>query len=176
MKLLKKLIPIFILVLASCSDEQDFSQAKDLEVTTDLSGPILSVEASEDVLNAGVFATQEVNFDGFQNENFSDRVLSGVINFQLNNTTSKQLDVTVDFLNDGGAVIDTKFMTIDEAPPEQIVLDSIVYDDSNLEILKNISSIALSVQNNSGTTSVSSLDDPKFTFQSSGSFIIEVLE
>jgi hypothetical protein len=176
MKLLKKLIPIFILVFASCSDEQDFSQAKDLEVTTDLSGPILSVETSEDVLNAGTFTPQEVNFDGFQTDLFSDRVVSGVINMEVCNSTSKQLDITVELLSDGGIVLDSKLISVDAAPPEQTVLDSLVYDDSNIEILKNVSSILVSLENNGDTTSVSTLDDPKITFQSSGSFKLELLE
>ncbi len=176
MKFLKKIIPIFILVLASCSDEQDFSQAKDLEVTTDLSGPILSVEVPEDIFNSDTFIPQEVNFDGFQTSLFSERVVSGVINFEVNNTTSKELDLTVNFLNDSGVIIDYKIISIDAAPPEQIVLDSLVYDDSNIEILKSISSISVSVENNGDTTSVSTIDDPKLTFQSSGSFKLELLE
>ena len=98
---------LFFLFLFSCSEPQDFNQAKDLEVIPDLSGSIVYVETTEAIINSisPVAITQNINFDAFTSSIFSDKVISGSVKFQLENTTSiwkvrtagKKLRVKLDF-------------------------------------------------------------------------------
>tara|TARA_R110002050_G_scaffold18755_7_gene54456 strand:- start:16446 stop:16991 length:546 start_codon:yes stop_codon:yes gene_type:complete len=167
---------ICLLFFSSCSEKPDFNQAKDLEIITDVSGSILYIESTEALINSTPmpgFLTQNINFDGFEDDLFSDKVISGSITFQLENTTSKQLDLTVDFLDAAGNSIDSEFFSINAAPPSVTVNREVFYgppSGKSIEIIKNISSIQLSFINNSGNASVSNLSSPKVIFLSSGSF------
>lgn len=183
MKKYLKMLPAFLLILlVSCSEEQDFDQYKDLDIITDASGPVLYVESTEDLINLMTtpnFPPQKVNFDGFKTNFFADRVISGTVDFQIENTTSKQLEVTVDFLNDADDVIDSRVVLVPAAPPSVIINENFEYgppSGSSIEIIKNVSSIQLSVVNFSGNTSVSSLPDPKVIFRSSASFKLRVIK
>jgi len=56
-------------VFSSCSEELDFDQIDDIAVTPTLEGPLVYVEAPEDVINlapaGAIFYEQEINFDAF---------------------------------------------------------------------------------------------------------------
>tara|TARA_R110000868_G_scaffold86347_9_gene242287 strand:+ start:16095 stop:16652 length:558 start_codon:yes stop_codon:yes gene_type:complete len=173
---------ICLFFFSSCSDKQDFDQAKDLEIITDVSGPIVYIESTEALINsipAPSFLTQNINFDGFETNLFSDKVISGSITFQIENTTSKQVDLTVDLLDDAGNILDTEFFSINASPPAVLINREIFYGSPSgrsIDIVKNTSSILLSFVNNSGNTSVSNLPEPKVIFRSIGSFKLRVIE
>ena len=171
-----------LILLTSCIEEQDFDQAKDLEIITDISGPILYVESPENLINDATdsnFISQNINFDGFNAAIFSDRVISGSLNFQIENTTSKQIDFTLDFLDDADTVIDSEFFSIPAAPPTVVINREIFYgppSGRSIDIIKNTSSFQLSAVNNSGNTSVSNDNEPKVIFRSSGNFKLRLVE
>ncbi|HLT51523.1 MAG TPA: hypothetical protein VKZ93_06170, partial [Arenibacter sp.] len=62
------------------------------------------------------FYSREFNFDGFSEDIFADRVLDGTIFYELENTTSKELEVTVEFLDEAGEPLDLQIFHIDPAP------------------------------------------------------------
>ncbi|QXP54080.1 hypothetical protein [Cellulophaga sp. HaHa_2_1] len=173
-------IPLLLLVVISaCSDEQDFDQARDLDVITDATGPVLYLESTEDLINASPVISQNINFDGFNSELFSDRVISGSLTFQIENSTSKQLDIRVIFLNEAGSPLDVVNFSTAEAPPIDIIDTEIFYGTAagkSIDIIKSTSSLQVIFTNNSGSTSVSSLPDPKLIFRSSASFKLRVIE
>ncbi len=89
---------LFLLVVlcSSCMQEQDFNQLDDLNITPTITSSILYMEASEELINTvvpGDFYSEEFNFDAFTEEFFSDGVLSGVLTYELENSTSKRIDI-----------------------------------------------------------------------------------
>ncbi|MBO0590438.1 hypothetical protein I2486_03370 [Cellulophaga sp. E16_2] len=170
---------LFLFVITACSDEQNFDQARDLDVITDATGPILYFESTEALINSSPIITQNVNFDGFSSELFSDRVISGSLTFQIENTTSKQLEIRLEFLNEAGDPVDVEVFSVDAAPPAVIVDREVFYGPAtgkSIDIIKSTSSLRMIFTNNSGSTSVSSLPDPKLIFRSSASFKLRVIE
>jgi len=169
------------LFLFSCSEPQDFNQAKDLEVIPDLSGSIVYVETTEAIINSTspVSITQNINFDAFTSSIFSDKVISGSVKFQLENTTSKNMQVQIDFLDASDVPLDSFLVTALAAPPETTSELEVAYgppSGRNIAIIRNTSSIQLTFVNNSDNTSVSSLSNPKLIFKSSASFKLRLLE
>ncbi|MBM1106099.1 hypothetical protein JQC67_08130 [Aurantibacter crassamenti] len=180
-KLCYFLFGLLILVsLQSCVEELNFDQFDDLQIEPVLEGSILYVEAPESIINRAVaanFYTQDFNFDGFSDAFFADRVIDGVVTYLVENTTSKDLNITVEFIDDGGNVLDTEFFTITPAPPVEPVLREIPYGGTgrSLDILRNTSAIRVTAENvNGDTSSTSSLPDPKVTIKSSGKFTLSV--
>lgn len=181
---MKKIIPlvlIFFICLGSCSEQQDFDQVRDLEVIPDLSGPIVYVETTEAIINtiSPDTISQSINFDGFASGVFSDRVISGSIQFQLQNSTSKDMDLIIDFLDSDNNSLDSVEIGVAPALPERTINLEIPYgppSGRNIDIIRNTSSLQLRFINNSDNTSVSSLPDPKLIFRSSASFKLILLE
>jgi hypothetical protein len=161
--------------LHSCIEKTDFDQFDDLRIEPTVESSILFVEVPERTINlatASTFYSQDFNFDGFSDEFFAERVLDGVVTYVIENTTSKELDVTVEFLDEAGNVLDSEQFTIAAAPPETIDLREIPYGGAgrSLDIIINTSGIRLSAINNGDTTSTSSLPNPKVILKSSGKF------
>ena len=182
MRKLYYLYCVFLLSFTSCAEQQDFDQAKDLEIITDISGPLLFIASPESFINEATtvnFISQNINFDGFNSKVFSERVLSGYLTFQVENSTSKQLDFTIDFLDEAGNILDTEFFSIPAAPPSVLIERELYYgppSGRSIEIIKNTSSFQLSAVNNSGNTSVATSDAPRVVFRSSGSFKMRLIE
>lgn len=163
----------------SCIEEQNFDQFEDLNITPVIEGSILYVEAPESLINltvSSVFYTQDFNFDGFSDAIFADRVLDGVVTYIVENTTSKDLDITVEFLDDSDNVLDTERFPILAAPPASIELREISYGGAgrSLDIIRNTSAIRVSAINNGDGTSTSNLPGPKITIKSSGKFRLSI--
>ncbi len=171
-----------LLLFFSCTEKQDFDQVKDLEIITNVSGPIVYLESTEAFINNTTipnFLTQNMNFDIFETNFVADRIISGSITFQIENTTSKELALTIDFLDKAGSIIDSEFFLINAAPPLVAIRREIFYgppSERSIEIVKNISGFQLGFVNNSGTTSVSSLPLPKVVIKSMGSFKLALIE
>jgi len=169
---------LFIMLLAggltSCTEELDFNQFDDLEATPTYEAGILYLEAPENVINlisgANVFS-QNFNFDAFSSDIFADRVLDGTITFIVENTTSKELAITIEFLDDGDNVTDTEVFSIQPAPTA-IIQREIAYGDSgrSIDIIKTLSTIRVTATNLGDNTSVSTLENPLITLKSSGKF------
>ena len=166
-------------LLFSCVEKQNFDQYDDLNVTPEITSSLVYVESPEEYINnqAGVdFYTQDFNFDAFNEAFFADRVLDGSITYQLENTTSKRLEITLSFLDDAGNVLDTEIFTIEPAPTA-VLTREIFYGGAtgrSLDIVRNTSGIRVSARNLGDTTSVSSLPDPKIILRSSARFRIRL--
>ncbi|MEH6678947.1 MAG: hypothetical protein V7724_00295 [Sediminicola sp.] len=167
-----------LLGLYSCAEKQNFDQYEDLNVTPTIEGSILYVEVPEYLINASqsyYFYTREFNFDAFNEDFFAERVLSGVVTYEVVNTTSKPMELVAEFLDGNGTILDTESFSI-EAAPAPIFRREITYGPAgrSIEIIKNMSSIRVSAQNLGDDTSVSTIPDPKVIVRSSGAFVIEV--
>ena len=102
-------------ILSSCVDKQDFDQLDNLNVTPTAEASILYVETPERIINqvSGInFYSQTFNFDAFSEEFFADNVLDGVVTYEVENTTSKPLDITFEFLDDAGNSLDSENFTV----------------------------------------------------------------
>lgn len=171
---------LFLLTsLQSCIEEQNFDQFDNLRIEPTVEGSILYVEAPEDVINLAAvanFYSQDFNFDGFSEAFFADKVIDGVVTYIVENTTSKDLTITVEFVDDAGNVLDTEVFPIAAAPPESIELREIPYGGAgrSLDIIRNTSGIRVSAENNGDNISTSNLSDPKVTIRSSGKFRLSV--
>ena len=146
---------IILLALYSCIERQNFDQYDDLEIIPTVEASILYIESPERLLNeipGQDFYSQDFNFDGFSVDAFSDRVLDGFVFYEIENTTSKEMEATVEFLDEGGNTLDTQYFHIDPAPTPLVQLQ-VAY-----------------VRNLGDNSSVSNLPDPKIIFRSSGQF------
>ncbi len=163
------------MLLTSCVDEQNFDQYDDLRITPIVEGSILYVESPERLINSanGVdFFSQDFNFDAFAEDYVAERVLNGTVTYIIENTTSKELDVLVEFLDEGGTVLDSELFLIPPAPTAllQREVNYGTASGKSIDIIKNTSSIKVSVRNLGDNTSVSNLSDPKVILKSSGKF------
>ncbi len=176
----KYLLLCFMIVglLISCVEEQDFNQFDDLEIIPTVEASIFYLETPESLINlsSGLnFYSQTFNFDAFSEEFFSENVLDGVVTYEVENTTSKQLDITVEFLDEAGNVLDTENFPVNPAPTS-ILQREIAYGGAgrSIDIIKNTSSIRISGLNLGDSSSVSNLQDPKIILRSSGEFRVSL--
>ena len=126
MKGIQNTLLIFIctILCLSCSEKQDFSQYEDLSVTPTLEASIFFVKVQESLINRVVdvsFFTQDFNFDAFEEAFFSDRVLEGVITYELENTTDKPIEIEIEFLDENDMLLDTEVFTMPAAPPAVLI-------------------------------------------------------
>jgi hypothetical protein len=168
----------FIGLLFSCSEELDFDQYDDLLVRPTLETSIFYVKAQESIINRinGLsFFSQDFNFDAFEEPFFADRVLEGSITYQLENTTSKEIQITIEFLDETGVVLDTEFFQMGAAPTA-LLNREVAYGTAgkSLDILRNTTTIRLSASNLGDSSSTSALEDPAVTLRSSGQFTLQI--
>lgn len=174
-KIIKSILFIFFLSVASCAEDLDFGQYQDLEATPSYEASILYLEAPEDIINLAETGTDVVsknfNFDAFSSEIFSKSVLDGTIVYLAENTTNTALEITIDFLDEEGTVTDTEIITVQEAP-SAVLQREISYGDRgrSIEIIKTLTTIRISAKNLGRGSDGSNLTDPKFTLKSSGKF------
>ncbi len=166
------------LTLLSCIEEQDFNQYDEIGLTPTYEASILYVETPESLVNAttgvNVFS-ENFNFDAFSSDVFANRVLDGTITYIVENTSSKELEVSIELLDAGGNVLDTEVILVEPTPMAMLQRD-IAYGSSgrSIEIIKNTSSIRVTANNLGDTTSTSSEPDPKIVLKSSGKFRVEI--
>lgn len=179
---MKKIYTFFLVIIIgcySCVEEQNFDQFDDLNIIPTIEASILYVESPEQVINDAVGAvwySNTFNFDAFNEAFFADNVVDGVITYELENTTSKELEIIFEFLDDTGAVLDTENFRIDPAPTA-ILTREIAYGNAtgrSLDIIRNTSSIRVSASNFGDNTSVSNLPDPMIIFRSSAKFRVRL--
>tara|TARA_R110001583_G_scaffold1400_3_gene11256 strand:- start:467 stop:1015 length:549 start_codon:yes stop_codon:yes gene_type:complete len=166
------------MLLFSCVEEQDFNQYDDLSVTPTYEASVLYLEVPESAINllpSGYTYSQDFNFDAFSEDIFADRVLEGVITYNVENTTSKPIEIQIEFLDEAGAVLDTEQFVLGPEPTA-VLQREIAYGPSgrSLNIIRNTSSISVTATNNGDNVSTSSQDDPMVTLKSSGKFTVRI--
>lgn len=172
-------VAMVFFVAVSCSEEQDFDQFDDLSVTPTLASSVFYLESDEDFINQGSalipFYSQTFNFDAFNEQFVAERLLEGTITYEIENTTSKQLNITIEFLDELGNVLDVETFDIDPAPavPQTIQID---YGPGgkSLDILTNTSTIRVTGSNLSDSTSVSTSPEPKVIVRSAAEFLFRL--
>lgn len=169
----------FLFLNQSCYERQDFSQFDDLSVTPTLASGLFYFESDEATINStgalGSFYTDEVNFDAFNQEYVAERLLEGIITYEIENTTSKQLEIIIEFLDDAGRPLDTEIFTV-EADPSEIVVRDVPYGPAgkSIDILASTSSLRVSANNLGDGVSVSSVEDPKIILRSGAQFVFRL--
>ncbi|SIS83833.1 hypothetical protein SAMN05421766_104282 [Zobellia uliginosa] len=165
------------LTLLSCVEDQDFNQYDEIGVTPNLEASILYVEAPESLVNetngANIFS-RNFNFDAFSSDVFAKRVLDGTITYIVENTTSKELQVTIELLDADDNVLDTEIIPVDPTPYS--LQRDVAYGSSgrSIDIIKNTSSIRVTANNLGDTSSTSNEPEPKIILKSSGQFRVEI--
>jgi hypothetical protein len=168
----------FMAFFSSCSEELDFDQFNALQVRPTLEASIFYVKAQESVINRinGLsFFTQDFNFDAFEEPFFAERVLQGSITYELENTTSKEIAITIEFLDASEAVLDTESFRM-TAAPTALLRREVAYGPGgkSLDILRNTTTIRLNASNLGDNSSTSSLADPAVVLRSSGQFTLQI--
>ena len=173
-------IAVFFGLFSSCSDSLNFNQAEDLIAEPEIEASLLYIETPERIINlatASNFITQDFNFDAFSSNFFAERVIEGTVTYVVENTTSKELVVTVQFLDESGTVLDTEVFSVAAAPTEILEVE-IPYGGTgrSIDIIKNTSSIQVTGENVTGdTTSTSGVPDAKVTLKSKGKFKLSII-
>lgn len=162
------------MVLQSCADEQNFDQFDDLSVEPTLASSVFYFESDEATINLagpGAFYTQSFTFEAFNEPFVAERVLDGMIIYEVENTTSKELAILIEFLDAGGTVLDSESFVVQPAPAP-LLERQIAYGNGgrSLDILRNTTNIRVSGDNLGDATSVSSVSEPKITLRSSAEF------
>ncbi|WP_291869171.1 hypothetical protein [Maribacter sp.] len=172
---------LFALMLIghSCIEEQDFGQYDDLSVIPKFESSIIYIEATEEVINLApntTFYSQEFDFNPFSESVFADRVVDGVITYELENTTSKDLDIKLEFLDESGVILDTEIFSPIYKAPSAVLKREVVYGNTgeSLDIIINTSKIRVTANNLSDNSSVSTQPEPLIVLKSSGKFSVRV--
>lgn len=168
---------LIFLSFLSCIEEQNFDQYDDLNITPTFEASILYLEVPERTINlvTGLNTySQNFNFDAFAEDIFSERVLEGVLIYEVANTTSKPLQIEIQFLDEAGTVLDTERFQLDPEPTA--TLQEIAYGPAgrSIDIIRNTSSITLTANNLGDNTSTSSQSNPMVTLKSSGKFTVSI--
>ncbi|WP_420604248.1 hypothetical protein [Flagellimonas sp.] len=172
-------LAVVFTILLSCSEKQDFNQFDDLSITPTLTSSILYLESDEQFINTlsafDAFYSQTVNFDAFNEQYVAERLLEGKIIYEFENTTSKRLNIAIDFLDEGGGVLDTESFDVEPATtPAQTT--EITYGPSgkSLDILRATSGLRITGTNLSDATSVSTASEPKIIMRSAAEFLFRL--
>ncbi len=178
--MLKKTFVFFLCLglLVSCVDDLDFNQVDDLQLTPTYEASILYFQSPEDVINDTTdaeFFVKNFEFEAFSSDVFADRVIDGVITYVVENTTSKELELKVEFLNDAGFVTDIERFRMPPQPTAMLQRE-IVYGSSgkNIDILKTLTTIRITSRNLSDNTSVSAASNPTVSVKTSGKFRVRL--
>lgn len=174
MKKLETYLTILILLsfLGGCAEKQDFNQYEDLSITPSVEAALLYLEAPEQLINEApdsAFFSQSFNFDAFEEAFVADNVLGGTLTYELENTTSKPLEVLVEYLDSTGNLLDSERFTIDPGPGANLRRE-VTYGGASgrsLDILRNTSAIRVSGRNLGDTVSVSGAENPRIILRSS---------
>ena len=165
---------VFTFLIFSCAEEQDFDQFDDLTIEPTVASSIFYFESDEETINlagTGGFYEEVFTFEAFSDPTISDRVIDGTITYQLENTTSKDLGLLIEFLDADGNVLDSEPFVIGEEPAPQLERE-VTYGASgkSLDILRNTTNIRVSGENLGDATSQSPQNEPKIILRSSAAF------
>jgi len=166
------------LVLYSCAEEQNFDQFDALQLRPRVASSIFYFESDEATINAaatGVFYDQLFTFEAFSEPFISERVLEGIITYQIENSTSKPITANVVFVDENDMVLDTEVFNI-VADPAPIFERQVSYGPAgkSLDILRNTVSIRVQGENLGDNSSTSNALDPKIFIRTSAEFLLEL--
>jgi hypothetical protein len=169
---------LFLILSVSCAEEQNFNQVDDLSVVPTLATGVFYFESPEAVINSlppGNFYDQTFTFEAFNEAFVSERVLDGSIIYQLENTTSKELNLLVEFLDETDTVLDTEMFTVQPQPSPSLERE-VIYGDAgkSLDILRNTTSVRVSSENLGDNLSESTANDPRIILRSSAVFRVRL--
>lgn len=171
----------FILLLLcsmlSCSDELDFTQIDDLEITPTIESSVIFVQATEQIVNLlGIpeVLSQDFNFDAFSSQVFASRVIDGELTYIINNTTSKPFELEIDFLDEFGGVLDSENFTIEPSTINSTIVVSYGSTGKSIDIIKALSALRISALNLGDNVSVSNTTNPRISLQTSGKFTVRL--
>lgn len=170
-----KLAVMAFFLAFSCADKQDFDQFDDLEITPTVASSLFYLESEEQHINAvgglANFYTQLVNFEAFNEEFVAERLMDGTITYEIENTTSKELNITIEFLDEGGNVLDAQVFDVDPAPSPLFSLE-VFYGSGgkSIDILTATTGLRINATNLGDSTSVSALPEPKLILRSAAEF------
>lgn len=179
MKKLGLLTGVFLLCcLSSCVEQQNFEQYDEVAVTPLLEAALLYLETPESEINRQTspsFVSTTFDFEAFSEQFVAEGILEGSLIYQLENTTSKPLQITLEFLDASGQVLDTETFLMDPAPTA-ILNREVVYGPAGkpLEILANTAALRVSGTNLGDQTSVSGEPEPRFVLRSTAKFRISL--
>ena len=162
----------------SCAEDQSFDQVDDLSVVPEVATSILFFESPEDVINdqpSGIFFVQTFTFEAFNEAFVSERLLDGFITYQLENTTSKDLSLLVEFIDTDDNVLDSEFFTI-QSQPAPLLERQVAYGNGgkNLDILRNTTTVRVTSENLGDNTSESTANEPRIILRSSAVFRVRL--
>lgn len=177
-------ILVFSLILSfpSCMEEQDFNQVDDLEVIPTVTTGILYIESDERTINSsGMFGgipfySTTIDFEPFNRDFVADNLLEALLVYEITNTTSKELGLELEFLDEAGTPLHKESFTVG-AHPSGIQTREVSYGPGGLDlgILTATSRLRVIVVNWGDATSVSPITDPKLILRSAGEFKIQLL-
>ena len=168
----------FLLMIFSCAEEQDFDQFNDLSVIPTLASSIFYVESDEATINqagSNAFYQETFTFEAFSEAFISENILDGVITYQVENSTSKELAILIEFLDAEGNVLDSESFIVDAAPAP-VLERQVAYGPGgkNLDILRNTTNIRVEGQNLGDATSQSTQSQPMIILRSSAAFRLQL--
>jgi hypothetical protein len=172
-------ITAVLLLSQSCTEPQDFSQFDDLRITPTLATGLFYMESDEATINdsgsLSTFYIQTVNFEAFNEQYVAEHLIEGTITYEIVNTTSKQLRITLEFLDEGGNTLDAEQFDV-QADPSGTNIWEVAYGPGgkSLDILANTSSLRITATNLGDTTSVSAQSEPKIKFRSAAEFLFRL--
>lgn len=164
--------------LSSCIEDQDFGQADQIELTPTYQASLMYIEAPESLVNdapTNVVFSRDFDFEAFSSDDIAERVIEVTLTYIVENTTSKELSLTVELLDIDGNVLDTEILPVEPAPAGQFQRD-IAYGDAgkSINIITSTSSIRVSAVNLGDNSSISDLPDPKIILKSDSEFRVRL--
>src|SRR5690606_10471062 len=174
-------VPTLLLCCTSCMEEQDFGQADDLNINPRVASGILYFESDEGTINdtgasnGEVFYSKLTNFEAFNKDFMEDRLLEGLIVYELTNTTSKALTLEIEYLDESGNRIHGEFFGLG-AHPSGTLTREVAYGPGGLSLalLTNTSDLRFNISKLGDASSVSSDPDPKIVVRVAGEFIVRL--
>ncbi|GLU43827.1 hypothetical protein Musp01_14510 [Muricauda sp. NBRC 101325] len=168
---------MFLLFL-SCVDEQDFDQVNDLTITPTVATGIFYLESDQNTIDNtssnNVFYSQTIDFEAFNEPYVAERLLEGVLLYEVENTTNKILQLTIEFLDVNGLVLDTEIFNIAAYPSGTFDREVAYPADKSLAILTNTTDIRLTGLLIGEDTNSMEPADPKIKLRSAGEFLFQL--
>lgn len=170
------LIPLVVLVLAACVKDQDFGQYDDLQVRPTYEASIIYLQTTQQYMDgvaSDTLVSQTYDFGGFSDDLVTERLLEGVMVYELTNMTNRPVTLALDYIDAGGNVLDTQTFLMSAAPTAVQYLE-VAYGGSgrNINIIRNTAAIRMSAVLGSATTTGDS--QAQFTFKTAARFKIEI--
>lgn len=162
-------------------EQQDFDQVNDLELTPTVTTGLLYFESDEPTINSRGFSggipfySKTTNFEAFNKEFVAENLLEGVLIYEISNTTSKELELDLEFLGDGGNTLHTEsFLLLPH--PSALLTREVTYGPGGLDLalLTATGSLRFTVVNWGDDSSISPVEDPKIIVKVAGEFIFQL--